>query len=541
MLNRQHLLNLGLALGVTLGGPQCPVAAAEKVIFSLDPLGDFDVHVDSLITFAKTGTITPDLKFYTQHLKPDELAQFRTLLQQSFTVNAVEMFDFFNTSFGQEVVQQLSTLIDAPPAESQPFLKAALILAAENPKGVTIMDVIKNYDSANLVLNTKTFKNTLDEADTLYQATDRIFTWLDQRRQRPGTTTNDSPADLATLAQPGQQTWTAQTLTIPRPNHEEPLKAFVYLPNAAPQPAPLVVISPGLNSNFAAFRYLADHLASYGFAIVGINFPESDAERMGDALKGLDTFPSPNAWMNQPKDISLVLDTLAAKEKTDRQWQGKFTVNNTGILGHSLGGYTATASGGAKVQWPHVLKECATLQQPHQINLNPALLWQCQGINSTPPLPDLQDPRVKAFIAINPVTNPAFGAGGINEIAVPMMFVAGSDDIFAPSLPEQIEPFASLDKTDKYLLLVKNSTHLSFVQGTEDLPQAIVGDGQTLAYDYMRGISLAFFNRYLHQQSQFEAYLTDRAVEKMSQDPLPMHMIRSLTPAELQEATQIND
>jgi predicted dienelactone hydrolase len=50
---------------------------------------------------------------------------------------------------------------------------------------------------------------------------------------------------------------------------------------------------------------------------VGINFPESDAQRLYDALHGLDTLPTPNVWMEQPKDISLVLDTLEQKMQSD--------------------------------------------------------------------------------------------------------------------------------------------------------------------------------------------------------------------------------
>ncbi|MGH2416332.1 MAG: alpha/beta hydrolase family protein, partial [Microcystaceae cyanobacterium] len=166
----------------------------------------------------------------------------------------------------------------------------------------------------------------------------------------------------------------------------------------------------------------------------------------------------------------------------------------------------------------------------------PALLWQCKGINNASPLADLQDQRIKAVIAINPVTNPAFGSQGINKISVPMMFIAGSADIFAPPLPEQISPFAVIDKEDKYLVLVKNGTHLSFLQGGGNLPDFIVGKGRDLAYAYLKSLSLAFFNFYLNQQQEFEPYLTDAAVQKMGQDPLPLHLIKSLTQEQLNEA-----
>lgn len=532
MRNLNSTFGLILGLGLFSFLPSSPLLAAEKITFSIAPLGSFEISVDSLETFAKEGKITSDLTLYAKYLTPEELAKLRNLLNESFPINEVEAFEFFNTEFGKELVKQFSKVIKSPPDQSQPLLQGAILLSAANPDGFKIIDVLKNYDSPALPLNLETVRNTIHEADRLYQATERIFAWLDRQAIAEAVT---SSLNLSNLATEGNKTWTSETLTIPRPN-KDPLTVFVYLPQTSTQPAPLIVITPGLNSDFQSLSYVAQHLASYGFATVGINFPESDAKRLQDALQGLDTFPTPNAWMEQPKDVSLVLDTLAEKMQSDPDWQGKIDTKNVGILGQSLGGYTATATGGANVQWEYVLKECSKLKDADQINLNPALLWQCQGIESASPLADLQDPRIKAVIAINPVTNPAFGDQGINQISVPIMFIAGSSDIFAPSLSEQITPFSAVDKKDKYLLLVKNGTHLSFLKGGGDLPEFIVGEGRDLAYDYLKIISLAFFNLYLNQQAEFAPYLTDAAVQKMGQEPLPLHLIKSLTQEQLDEA-----
>ena len=533
MLNLSQKLLLTLGFGLFALFPSFPISAAEKIKFSIEPLGDFNVSINSLEIFAQDGKITPDLAFYTNHLTPEELIKFRTLLNKSFPLSSIEAFQFFNTSFGKEIIKQLSLAINSPPDQSQPFLKGAIISAAVNPNGFKIIDVLKNYGSPILALNLKTIRNTINEADNLYHTADRVFAWLD--RQALTETLPNNSINLSDLSQAGKNTWTSETLTIPRPN-DDPVTAFVYLPQKLAKPAPVVIIAPGLNSDFQALSYVAKHLASHGFATVGIDFPESDNQRMLDALQGLDTFPNPNAWMNQPKDVSLVLNTLEQKMQSDPNWQGKLDLKNVGILGHSLGGYTATAIGGARVQWPDVLKKCATLNNPNQINLNPALLWQCQGIDGAPPVGDLRDPRIKAVIAINPVTNPAFGNDGVNQLSVPMMFIAGSSDIFAPPLSQQITPFTALNKDDKYLLLVKNSTHLSFDQGTDQLPDFIVGAGQKLAYDYLKSISLAFFNLYLNQQQEFKPHLTDAAVQKMGKEPLPLHLIKSLTQEQLNEA-----
>ncbi|MBE9240379.1 alpha/beta hydrolase [Synechocystis salina] len=538
MINFKRFLGIALTSSfLVLASPRA-IKGAETITFSIMPLGQFDISVQSLTTFAETGTIDPDFKFYTQHLKPEELEKFRGLLNHSFKLNSIEAFRFFNTTFGKEIAQQLSYIIAAPTNESQPFLEGAIITAAQNPDGFKIIDVINAYGGSDLVLNLDTFKNTIDQADSLYQATDRIFTWLG-KQDSPSPPVPPNLKPLA-LAEPGPQQWKTTNLTIPRPDGQ-PVKVFVYLPQGNTKPVPLVVIAPGLNSNFQAFTYIADHLASYGFAIAGIDFPESDAARMQDSLQGLDAFPNPNAWLEQPKDVTLVLDTLTQKAATDPAWQGKFDINNVGILGHSLGGYTAIASGGASLEWPALLQECEKLNQPNQINLNPALLWQCQGVDSAPPLSDLQDKRIKAVLAINPVTNPIFGPDGMKNLAVPTLIVAGSDDIFAPPVPEQIIPFSLIEDTDKYLLLVQNATHLSFIAGTENLPEKIVGPGQDLAYTYLKSLGLAFFDLYLQQNSDSALYLTDEAVQRMSQAPLPLQLVQSLTPAQLEQAMDINN
>jgi predicted dienelactone hydrolase len=536
------MMNLIQKLGITFGLgalsllPSFPVLAAEKITFWLAPFGEFDIAVDGLVIFAQEGKITSDFAFYANHLSPEELAKLQALLNKSFPLSGIEAFQFFNTNFGKEIAKQLSRVINSPPAQSQPALEGAIISAAANPNGFKITDVIKNYDSPTLPLNLEVVRNTINEADQLYQATDRVFDWLDNQADTEASTTPS--IDLSDLSQAGKTTWTSETLTIPRPN-KDPVTAFVYLPQKLTKPAPIIVIAPGLNSDFQSLRYVAQHLASHGFATVGIDFPESDTERMKDALQGLDTFPTPNAWMEQPKDVSLVLDTLEQKMQSDGNWQGKLDTNNVGILGQSLGGYTATATGGAEVQWKNLVKECNRLNNPNQINFNPALLWQCQGITNAPPVGDLKDPRIKAVIAINPVTNPVFSGQGITKISVPMMFIAGSADIFAPSLSQQIDPFAAINKEDKYLVLVKNGTHLSFLQKTDKVPNFIVGKGQDLAYAYLKSISLAFFNLYLNQQQEFQPYLTDAAVQKMGKNPLPLHLIKSLTQEQLNEALKL--
>ena len=121
------------------------------------------------------------------------------------------------------------------------------------------------------------------------------------------------------------------------------------------------------------------------------------------------------------------------------------------------------------------------------------------------------------------------------------MMIAGDKDLFAPALDEQIEPFSWLPEIDKYLVLVKNSTHFSFIGGEDSdndeigLPLQIADDDPALARSYLEVLSVAFFKIYLAKQREFALYLTEPYIESLSKQPLPINLLRSLDSDRLKE------
>ncbi|WP_013323399.1 alpha/beta hydrolase [Gloeothece verrucosa] len=500
-----------------------PVQAAEQITFWYPPFGEFEVSVDDLAVFAKEGKITPNFSFYAQHVTPKQLQQFRELLNQSFNVDVIFVSQLFNSRIGERLVEQLSLLIDNPPDQSQPALKGAIIEAAGQPQGLTLLGVLQKYPLQNLRLNTNRGIKAVDEAHDLMIKTERFFATL---QQQAATKATPVAANLADLTQPGAQKWRKESLTI-----DSSIQAVVYLPEAVKTPAPLIVIAPGLNSDYQSLLYIAEHLASYGFGVAALNFPGSDSQMINDYLAGLATPPPPNLWVEQPKKISRLLDEIEKKSQSNPDWKGKLDLSNVGVLGQSLGGYTVTAIGGAQVNWNSLVQYCAQKNSPDQITFNLSVLLQCKGVNDLPPSTQLSDPRIKAVIAINPVTNPVFDSQGMQKMQVPVMLIGGSADIFAPPIPEQILPFSWLKSSDKYLLLVKNSTHFSFLtQGLANavpVPEAILGPNPQLAQNYLKVLGVAFFKNYLSKQPEFAAYLTESYVTQMSQEPLPAILLKS--------------
>ena len=540
-----------------------PAVSADRIAFSYGIFGEFYVSISDLEIFAKEGKITPSLEFYADRISDENLAKLRDLLNRSLDINEVTASIVLNLPLGQQLIEEISSIINSPSKISQPALRGALILAAAQPEGLTILNVLRFYSPKTLNLNTKQIAEAVNEATGMLANTERVFAALEREAIIQAKKSDSVDVNtLSDLNNSGSKKWRKESLVIKLANYRQ-TEGVVYLPVATNQPVPLVVIAPGLNTNWQSFTYLAEHLASYGFGVATLNFPGTNPQRIDAVLNGLDTPPADNQWLEQPKIIIQLLDEIERKSQSDPipryakrlvkrwgyplgrrttmqgnahqdsdpVWQGKLNLQRVGIIGQSLGGYTAMAIAGAKIDWQHLQKECQKLKNPEQINFNPALFWQCQGAAASSPATDLQDERVVAAIAVNPVTNPIFSESGISQLRSPIMMITGDKDFFAPALDEQIVPFTWLADINKYLVLVKNSTHFSFIEGESDeteLSSQISGADPTLARSYLKVLSLAFFQTHLAEQNEFVPYLTETYLKSLSKQPLPINLLRSL-------------
>lgn len=103
-------------------------------------------------------------------------------------------------------------------------------------------------------------------------------------------------------------------------------------------------------------------------------------------------------------------------------------------------------------------------------------------------------------MAVNPVTNPIFSPSSLQAIAAPVLMVSGTDDVFAPPVSQQLIPFSSITFPGSLLALQHNGTHLSFLNGTTELPAFVVGPDQPLARQELQGMALRFFDRHVRTQ-----------------------------------------
>jgi predicted dienelactone hydrolase len=207
-----------------------------------------------------------------------------------------------------------------------------------------------------------------------------------------------------------------------------------------------------------------------------------------------------------------------------------------------MGGYTVLALAGATLHLDRLAPQCRQ-EQGEDLSFNQSLLLQCRATELPFASRTLQDERIKAVIALNPLSSAIFGKLGLSQVQRPLMVVAGSDDVFAPAIPEQIVPFTWLTTTNKYLVPVESGTHFSFIgeenqQGALPIPPELIGPNPELARAPLKALSTAFFKIYLTEQPEYRPYLSHAYLQQISQDPYQFTIVDSLTPAQLEQTLE---
>ncbi|MBJ18357.1 MAG: hypothetical protein GY910_27470 [bacterium] len=111
-------------------------------------------------------------------------------------------------------------------------------------------------------------------------------------------------------------------------------RTAMWSPEDAPGPHPLLVYSHGFMSNRNGGQYLAEHLASHGYVVVASDYPLTHFGAPGG--------PNAGDVINQPADVSFLIDRVLALGPEERKFSGGIDRNRIGVLGLSLGGLTTT-------------------------------------------------------------------------------------------------------------------------------------------------------------------------------------------------------
>jgi predicted dienelactone hydrolase len=520
---------------ITVMGTATSSKAAQKIEFDYPPFGEFDISVEDLDIFAREGRITNNFAFYANRVPKERLAQLRELMRSHFQLSPVLVSQFTYSVLGAKIVRRLGDLLLTETGNNGFYaLRSALILSATDPEGVNIVNIIRRYPSDSIRINIEETQAVIGSLAELLKKRDILITEIKKLADAEASQESVDFSQQPDLRKLGTFSVTKeQTRTLTDEKRQRSFDYDLYFPQSTgssnlKSPFPLIVISHGVAEDKETFAYLAQHLTSYGFAVAILEHPGSDAKKIQQYISGLGESPKAEELINRPLDVKFLLDNL----ESDAGLQTKINFQQIGAVGHSYGGYTTLTLAGATIDFEQVRKVC----NPNKL-LNPSSFLQCRAdeLLDKNNLPNIQDPRIKAVIALNPLSSVILGQKGLSKIQVPVMMVGGSQDIITPTVPEQIRPYTWLKTPNKYLTIIENGTHFSVsekVNSREQIvpvPPTLIGPNPAIAQTYIKALSVAFFQTHLANQQQYKIYLSPGYGKSISQEPLNLYLLPSFT------------
>ncbi len=212
---------------------------------------------------------------------------------------------------------------------------------------------------------------------------------------------------------------------------------------AAPGSRPVILFSHGLGGSADSGRAWGEHWASYGFIVIHMQHPGSDAHVWQNAQRpalALRQAASAEQYLARVNDVRFVLDELQRRTLTAADWARLADVARIGMSGHSFGAVTTLAVAGRGV--------AKSARQ------------ETAGGN-------LADAHPRAFIAFSPQSRGERDRASFGAIDRPVFTVTGTEDGevgaglgVAPAL--RLLPFEFMPAGDKYLLNLSGADHMTF-------------------------------------------------------------------------------
>lgn len=500
--------------------------AAERIRFQYG-LVQITITRKQLETFVETGKMSGSLKRLLSAVDSQQREQLRAALQAEYDVDLAEVNRFSYTQSGKQLLEEMGELIETPSGENGFYaLRSALTLATADPDGLSLLNFIRKFPT-DMRINVSRLFFLRDKATTILQETETAMT--EMSKQTDEIAASNSAVNWDKLPDPrkkGSQEVSMQSLDLYDSQRDRAIAVDIYQPKETSLDSlPIVVISNGLGARRTRFEELANHLASYGFAVAALDHPGSDRARLQDFYQGREkeNFDA-REYIDRPLDITFLLDELTRLNA--EKFEGRLDPATAGVFGYSFGGTTALALVGAEIDRDHLRQNC----KEKLSFFNISLLYQCRALAYPPSDQDLSDPRIKAVYTFVPFSRSIYGPQSLSEVERPVFWEAVSLDILTPLVIEQLPAFCWLGETNSSL----DNPPSQYLAVTEQLPHAQVSfnvlnsvTNQSLSWEevnaiaetYHQMLSLAFFQVYLAKQETYHPYLQAKGFQYLQQSP----------------------
>ncbi len=186
---------------------------------------------------------------------------------------------------------------------------------------------------------------------------------------------------------------------------------------------PIVVVSHGNGGRHLLYHSITTHLARNGYVVAMLEHAGNN--RNDNSLEGTHA-----NLVNRPKHLSLTIDAVVA----DTELGACVTADRVGVIGHSIGGYTALAvAGGAP--WSERRERVKAVR----------------------------DRRVRALVLLAPATAWYTPEGSLREVNLPILMLIAEHDPYTPRLHAEIVLNGVADRDLVTLRVVPNAGHFSFL------------------------------------------------------------------------------
>ena len=518
--NRLIVLILTIAIAFFTG--ESPTYPAEKIKFNYSILG-FSLNVEDLALYANEGKVTRQLNFYLKRFSESQQKQLQDFLQLNYEIDPILVYRFSRTSVGQKMLLRIGEILQTPHDINGFYgLRAAAVKTASDSEGVNLVNFLR-YFPTELKLNLPEILKLVKHVAKNSQETDEFIASLSKLDSELNYKVK--AAEFSDLSIPGRFSVTKQELNLnDASRNNRSLLVDLYLPQSQHPKAkakyPVIVVSNGLGARRSRFVELAQHLASYGFAIAIPDHPGTNHQRQADFIKGLykENFDAQD-FIDRPLDISFVLDEL--DQLNQNKFNNQLNVEQAGIFGYSFGGATALSLTGATLNFEQLQQDC---DRPLDL-LNISILYQCRALELPRQEVDLQDRRIKATYMFVPFGSSLFGEEQLRQIAAPTMWQTVDRDFLTSLLKEQLPAFQALGSHQKYLVVSEKLPHTT---ATLDQKRS---QSQNLESDiskkYQNALALAFFQTYVTQNADYLPYLSSDYLNVLSQKPYNLHLLES--------------
>ncbi len=197
---------------------------------------------------------------------------------------------------------------------------------------------------------------------------------------------------------------------------------------------PLILLSHGTGGSALQMMWLARTLAARGYIAAAVNHHGNTAAEAGYDARG---FRLP--W-ERATDVSRVIDQLLANPA----FGPRIDATRIGVAGFSLGGYTAAAIVGGRIDLDQFSAFCASTARDATCEPQPEYPQAAAEFNRLVASDaraaqslaghrgSFRDHRVRAAVLLAPALGAAFTRESLADINVPTLVFAGEGDVIAP-------------------------------------------------------------------------------------------------------------